>query len=150
MHSHQLKMIRNPQVPQGHFKCHSCNVCRFSMMLKEFTSPDGSRFKLKDCITCSTKFSIYCIICACKNGTQACETKTRITEHKSKIQKRDLQVPIVSHFLEAGHICDYIQFFIIETMKPHPFQNLIANTFYFNGNCFWIFTLGTVTRGGGV
>nr|XP_028578457.1 uncharacterized protein LOC114593837 [Podarcis muralis] len=102
---------------KGHYKCGSCNVCKYALQVKEFTNiQTGFKFQIEHFSNCNTKNSVYAWMCPCHKiyiGKSTRPIKLRINEHRSRIRNRVLEAPMVEHYIQQKHTEDDFVFFII-------------------------------------
>lgn len=75
-------------------------------------------------------------------GSTCCAIRTRVCEHKSRIQLGCGAAPMVSHFQELSHNCDRFTFLILEKAFAHKYNRMDISTLLLQ-ETFWIHRLKT-------
>lgn len=101
--------------------------------------------------TCVTKMTIYALKCECEMvyvGSCWRALKVRIGEHRSRIKNRNIDAPLVPHFLEKNHAPDSFQFTVLEQLRPVKFNKINLYKRLLQRESYWIYQLDTLTPGG--
>ena len=105
----------------GFFPCRNCTACENSKRAYTFTSHVTSKtYDIRQCLTCNAAGVVYLVSCPCGLqyiGKTLRPVRTRIIEHKSAIQIKDLKSPIARHFIEANHPLSTLSFCVIEQIN---------------------------------
>ncbi len=97
-----------------------------------------------------SKHVVYLIWCPCGLGyvgKTSRQLKQRISEHKSSIRRKDVNYPVVAHFLALNHDVSTLQFCGIERVNVPPRGGDIEVLLQ-QRELFWIFTLQTLSPNG--
>ena len=73
--------------------------------------------------------------------------KTRITEHRSAIRRRDPSSPVAVHFNKEGHTASSFHYMGIEAVKC-PRRGGDIDTLLLRRELFWVYTLNTLSPNG--
>lgn len=96
--------------------CGHCTSCH-QVMKGSPVIINGTTIKLSQTVTCATKMTIYALKCECqKVYVGSCRRALRVCigEHRSRIKNKNVEAPLVSHFLENNHAPDSFEFTVLE------------------------------------
>ncbi|XP_060128613.1 uncharacterized protein LOC132591893 [Zootoca vivipara] len=113
-------------VTKGHYRCGSCNMCPYSLQVKEIKSEHMQfTFKINSMTTCNSKNVVYCIRCPCNKlyiGSTTRALKVRIGEHRSRIRNKVMEAPLTPHFLQMKHSDSDLMFFGLWQYTPKKYH----------------------------
>ena len=140
------------QIPSGNYKCGNCQQCVFTRKSHTFKHPQsGKTYYVKGIISCKTEGIIYMIRCERCNmayiGKSTRALKTRITEHRSAIRRKDPSSPVAVHFASPGHDESSFSYMGIEAVK-RPRRGGDLDNLLLKRELFWLFTLNTLEPNG--
>ncbi|CAJ0930580.1 unnamed protein product [Ranitomeya imitator] len=81
-----------------------------------FHPPSEKRYNICKRYTCTRSYVIYVISCHCGLlyvGETTMEVKARISKHRSTIRMALIDLPVLRHFKEKGHLVTQLQFRVI-------------------------------------
>lgn len=106
----------------GTFPCRGCAQCNNVQKDPDFTHPlSGHKYKVPGHFSCNSNFVVYLIKCPCGLGYVG-ETPQRVKEcisqQKSTIQNKRIELPIPDHFISNNHDLSQLKYQIIDWVPP--------------------------------
>ncbi|XP_066441337.1 uncharacterized protein [Eleutherodactylus coqui] len=108
-------------IKNGNFPCLGCASCHNMVKGDSFAHPrTGKRFRIRGWYSCWSAFVVYLISCPCGLqyvGQTTTEVRKRMSNHKSNIRTRKLDLPIPRHFEDHNHSISQFRFMVIDSVE---------------------------------
>lgn len=133
-----------------HKACRHCTSCE-QIWREKPVLINGYEIKLKHSTTYASKSTIYTLKCKCAMlyiGSCRRALRIRICEHRSRIRNRNIDAPLVMHFIDKNHTPDDFQFTVLEQLKINKYNRVNLHKLLLQRECFWIHKLNTLIPSG--